>query len=123
MRTSSFLVILLCALVPVCGASDSARQSASPQAAVNSFNSDWFDPAAIAQHDFIKLPASDRGDREYRGFNSERDGDVTCYTIQNFLVKREPHSDVTVPSGYSTCLPASKYSVKKVEEPGQAPSR
>ena len=123
MRLFGLLFLLLCGLVSVCAASDSVRQSSSPQAPVNSFSSDWFDPSAIAHHDFIKLPASDGADRNYRGFNSERDGDVTCYTIQNFLVKREPHSDVTEPYGYSTCLPASKYSVKIVEEPGKAPPR
>jgi hypothetical protein len=122
MRNSGLLVVLLCGLVSVCGASDPLRQSSSP-AAANSFSSDWFAPSTIASHDFIKLPASDRADREDRGFGSERDGDVTCYTMHIFGMKREnPHSDVTLPDGQWTCRRASKYGVKKVEEPGQVPS-
>lgn len=123
MRLFGVLVVLLGVLVPICAATDSVRQSSSPPTAANPFSSDWFDPSAIAHRDFIKLPASDGADWTYHGFNSGRGGDVTCYTIQNFLVKREPHSDVTEPYGYSTCLPSSKYSVKIVEEPGKAPPR
>ena len=122
MRTRGLLILLLCGLVSVCGASDSARQSASQPASANSLSADWFTPSATVPHDSIKLP-SNLADRESRGFDSERDGDVTCYTIQNFLVKRKPYSDVTEPYGYSTCLPSSKYSVRKVEEPGQASQR
>jgi hypothetical protein len=124
MRISGLLLILLCGLVPVCGARDAARQSSSPQSAANSFNSDLISPSAIAHQDFVQVPASDRADRDHRRSESARDGDVTCYTIESYLVKREsPHSDVTEPAGHSTCLPASKYGVKKVEEPGRAPSR
>jgi len=113
MRISGLLVFLLCGLVPVCGASDAARQSSSPQAAANSLSSDWFDSSAIAHYDF-----------DHHRLDPVRDGDVVCYTIQSFLVKRaSPHSDVTEPHGYSYCLPSWKYGVKKVEEPGKAPSR
>jgi hypothetical protein len=120
MRTSGLLILLLCGLVSVCGASDSSRQSASQP---NSLGADLSTPSAIAPHDSIKLSLSDLADWESRGFDSERDGDVTCYTIQNFLVKRKRYSDFTEPYGYSTCLPSSKYSVRKVEDPGTASQR
>jgi len=130
MRTFGLLIVLLCGLVLVCGASDSARQSASLAAAVNPYSADWFNPSAIGRYDFVKLPPSDqsdwvyRGVNPYRGFNPERDGDTTCYTMHIFGMKREsPHSDVTVPDGQWTCRRASKYSVKKVEELNQTPSR
>lgn len=124
MRTFSLLIVLLGGLVLVCSASDSARQSAAQPAAARSLSADWFNPSAIAQDDIIRPPASDRADREYRGFDAERDGDVTCYTMHIFGMKREsPHSDVTVPDGQWTCRRASKYSVRKVEEPDQTPSR
>jgi hypothetical protein len=123
MRTFGLLIVLLCGLVVVCGASDSSRQSAS-QPAASSLTADWFNPSATVSHDFIRLPASDRADREYGGPDPERDGDVTCYTMHIFEMKREgPHSDVTVPDGQWTCQRASKYSVKKVEGMGQSPSR
>jgi hypothetical protein len=124
MRTSGLLVVLLCGLVSVCGASDSARQSSAPAAAANPFSPDWFDTSAVGRYDFVKLPATDRSDREYRRFDPARDGDVTCYTMHIFGMKREsPRSDVTEPDGQWTCQRASKYSVKKVEEPGKAPLR
>jgi hypothetical protein len=120
MRPSGFLFVLLCGLVSVCAASDSARQG-SPVAPANAFNSDRFDSSLIASHDFIQVPASDRVDR---GFGSERDGDVTCYTMHIFEMKREsPRSDVTVPDGQWTCRRASKYGVKAVEELDEGPSR
>ena len=122
MRISGLLVVLLG--VSVCAASDSARQSASAAATTNPFSSDWFDPSAIARHDFIKLPSSDGGDWVYHGFNSAGGGDVTCYTMHIFGMKREsPDSDITLPDGQWTCQRASKYSVKIVEEPGKAPPR
>jgi hypothetical protein len=120
MRISSLLVVWLCAVVSVCETGDAVRRSSSSPAAVNSFSSDGFNPSP-GGHDFFRLPASDRADRDLQPRDSARDGDVTCYTIENFRVKREtPGSDVTEPAGHSTCLPASKYSVKKVEEPGKA---
>jgi hypothetical protein len=124
MRISGFRVVLLCGLVSVCAAGDAVRQNSSSQAAVNSFSSDWLSPSAIARQDFVQVWPSDRVDRHYSRSDSARDGDKICYTIQNFLVKREsPHSDATAPVGYSTCVPASKYGVKVVGEPDKAPSR
>ena len=127
MRTSGLLfvvllcVVLLCGLVAVGGASDSARQSLSTTASVNSFSSDQVESSAIAFHDSIQVPASDRVDR---GFGSERDGDLTCYTIHIYGMKRASRrSDVTVPDGQWTCRRASKYGVKAVEELGDGPSR
>jgi hypothetical protein len=107
------LLLLLCGL---CGASDSVRQGASPQTAVNSFNSD-------AGASGIVRPFSLASDDRSRA-DSERDGDLTCYTMHAFLVKRDgPRSDVTEPVGQSTCLAGSRYNVRKVGESGKAPSR
>jgi hypothetical protein len=107
------LLVLLCG---VCGASDSMRQGASPQVAVDSFNSDA-GASGIVRPFSLALDDRSRAD-------SERDGGVTCYTIQSFLVKREsPHSDAITPAGYSTCAPASKYGVRVTGGSGKAPSR
>jgi hypothetical protein len=107
------LLVLLCG---VCGASDSARQGGSTQAAVNSFNSDGSASGIVRP---FSLASGDR----YRA-DSERDGDLTCFTMHTFLVKREsPHSDVTEAAGQSTCLAGSRYNVRKVEESGKAPAR
>jgi hypothetical protein len=123
MRISGLLVVLLCGLVSICGASDPLRQSSSSQAAAASLSSDWFNASQIARHDFFKLPASDRADRDYRDLDPAQDGDLTCYTIESYLVKRQsPHSDVVEPAGHSTCQRASRYGVKTVLEPGKVPS-
>jgi hypothetical protein len=107
------LLVLLCG---VCGASDSARQSASPQAAVNSFSSDVGASGIVRP---FSLTSDDRSRAD-----SERDGDLTCFTMHTFLVKREsPRSDVTEPAGQTTCLAGSRYNVRKVEGSGKAPSR
>jgi len=124
MRFFGLLVVLLGVLVPICAATDSVQQSSSAAATANPFSSDWLDPSAIGRYDFIKLPASDGADWVYHGFNSARGGDVTCYTMHIFGMKREsPDSDITLPDGQWTCQRASKYSVKIVEEPGKARSR
>ena len=105
------LLVLLCG---VCGASDSARQSSSQPTAVNSSHSD-VDASGIVRP--FDLAFGDRLD-------SARDSDVTCYTIRNYLVKRESrHSDAVTAAGYSTCVAASKYGVKAVEESGKASAR
>jgi len=124
MRYSGLLVVLLCGLGAVCGASDSPRQSASSQVAANSFNRDWLDAAGIVRPDFSGMGPSDRSDQDHRRIDPARDGDLTCYTIQSYLVKRQSRdSDVTEAVGHSTCQRASKYNVKKVENPDAAPSR
>jgi len=124
MRTSGLLILLLCGLVSVCLASDSAWQNASPAAELNPYSADWFNPSAIGRYDFVKLPANDDGESVYRGFNQKRDADVTCYTMHIFGMKREsPRSDVTLPDGQWTCQRASKYSVKTVEELGTVSPR
>lgn len=124
MRIFGLLVFLLCGLVSVCAASDPLRQSSSPPAAATAFNSDLFNSSSgIVRPDFSGLAASDRADRDHRRFAPARDGDLTCYMIDSYLVKRQsPNSDVTEPAGHSTCQRASKYSVKKAEESGKAPS-
>jgi hypothetical protein len=107
------LLVLLCG---VCGASDSVRQGSSPRAAVNSFNPDVGASGIVRP---FSLASDDRARSD-----SERDGDLTCFTMHTFLVKREsPRSDITEPAGQSTCLAGSRYNVRKVEEPGKAPSR
>jgi len=123
MRISGLLVVLLCGLVSVCGASDAARQSSSSIAAPTSFNSDGFNSSGIVRPDFSGLVASGRADWDHRRFDPARDGDLTCYTIESYRVKRQsPDSDVVEPVGHSTCQRASKFSVKTVEEPGKAPA-
>jgi hypothetical protein len=132
MRISGLLVVLL--FISICGASDSVKRSSSPEAAVNPVSSDWLNgsgvmasgivASGIVRPDSLNLTASDRTDQNTRGSDLARDGDVTCYTIQNFLVKREsPHSDAVAPVGYSTCVPAAKYGMKVVEEPAKDSSR
>ena len=120
MRISCLLVLLLWGLVSVCEANDSARlSSATPNSGADRFN-----PSAIAGNDLISLPATDRPDRNYRGFDSARAGDVFCLKMHVFEMKREsPHSDVVEPDGQSTCQAASRYSMKMVEEPARGPSR
>ena len=123
MRISGLLVILLWGLVSVGEASDSAPQFSSASMTANS-SADRFNPSAFAGYDLITLPATDRPDREYRGFESARDGDVFCLKMHVFEVKREgPHSDVVEPDGQSTCQRASKYSLKITEESAKVPSR
>jgi hypothetical protein len=124
MRRSGLLVVLLWGLVSVCGASDAARQSSFPSAAATSPSSDWFNASGIVRPDFSGMAASDRSDQDGRPVDPAPDGDLTCYTIQSYLVKRQSRdSDVIEPVGHSTCQRASRYNVRKVEEPGTAPSR
>jgi hypothetical protein len=123
MRTSGLLVVLLCALVSVCAANDSARQSPSPAAVANPLSADWLNASGIVRPDFSGM-AVDRADPDRPRLDSERDQDATCYTMHIFGMKREsPRSDVTVPDGQWTCRRASRYSMKKVDEPDEAPRR
>jgi hypothetical protein len=120
MRIFGLLVVFLCGLVLVCGAVDQPRPSSSPQTA---FDLGLNGSAGIVRPDFSGLAASDRADRDYRRFDTARDEDLTCYTIESYLVKRQSRdSDVVEPAGHSTCQRASKYSVKTAVEPGKAPS-
>jgi hypothetical protein len=42
--------------------------------------------------------------------------DATCFTIRSYVVARDSkYSDSTHPVGYSTCHPARRYGLKKVE--------
>jgi hypothetical protein len=117
------LLVLLCALVSVGGAVERPRQSASSQAAAASFNSDLDNAFGIVRSDSSGLVADDREDWDHRRFDPARDGELTCYTIESYRVKRQsPDSDVVEPAGHSTCQRASKYSVKAAVEPGKAPS-
>ena len=116
MRISGILMILLWELVSVCVANDSARQIPSSQSAVSSSSPDWLSPSSSRYADGV--------DRRYSRPDSKRDGDVTCFTMHTFLVKRESlRSEVTEPAGEATCLSGPRYSVRKVEELGKAPSR
>jgi len=119
MRILSPLIVLLCVVVLVCKASAAEPQSSSSQPAVSSFNSELISPSAIARQDLAQGPA----DRHYSRSDAARDGDVTCFTMHTFLVKRESSgSDVTEPAGEATCLSGPTYNVRKVAEPGKAPS-
>jgi hypothetical protein len=41
------------------------------------------------------------------------DGDMLCYTMRSYFMEREARdSDVTWPTGYSTCQKASRFAVK-----------
>jgi hypothetical protein len=123
MRISGLLVALLSGLVSVCGAADQLRQSSSPQTAAASLNADLLHSSGIVRPDFMGLVAGDRTDRDYRRFDSARDGELTCYTIESYRVKRQSRdSDVVEPAGHSTCQQASKYGVKSAEQAGKAPS-
>jgi hypothetical protein len=43
-------------------------------------------------------------------------GGTTCYKIRSYVVARDSkHSDSTHPVGYSTCQPARRYGLRKVE--------
>jgi|SRR5579863_1500690 len=119
MRILGLLTILLCGPGLVCRAGAVEPQSSSSQS-VSSFNSELISPSAIASQDLAQVPA----DRHYSRSDAARDGDVTCFTMHTFLVKREsPDSDVIEPAGEATCLSGPRYSVRKVEESGKAPSR
>jgi hypothetical protein len=123
MRTFSLLMVLLCGLGLVREARAAEPQNSPTQAAVISFNSDLIRPSAMARQDFDRAPAEDRADY-YSRSDLAHDGEVTCYTMHTFLVKREsPHSDVTEPAGEATCLFGPRYSVRKSEERDKAPSR
>lgn len=124
MRISCLLVIFLWGSVSVCEASDSAQQLSSSQAAVSSSNTDRPSISAIQRYGFVQVTAGDAADQRYRRSDSTRDGDVTCFTMHTFLVKREsPGSEATEPAGEATCLSGPRYSVRKVEESGKASSR
>lgn len=124
MRIFSLLTVLWCVLGTVSVASAAEPQNSSSQAVASSFSSELIRPSAIVGQDSVRVPASDRVDRHYSHSDSARDGDVTCFTMHTFLVKREdPHSDVIEPAGESTCLSGPRYSVRKVEEPAKVPSR
>jgi hypothetical protein len=48
------------------------------------------------------------------------DEDNVCYTVRSYLVARESRdSDVTLPVGYRTCTPSSKFGVKRADLPPQ----
>jgi hypothetical protein len=107
-----FLLALLCGLAGVCVAGDQARPSSSSR----------FDSAeGIVHPEDVALandPAAlERLSRELAR-DRDRDDDVTCYTVQSYQVKRQSRdSDVVEPVGYSTCQRASKFGVKKADEP------
>jgi hypothetical protein len=70
------------------------------------------------------LALSDPAAWERRHREFARDENVTCYTVQSYLVKRQSGDyDAVEPAGYSTCQRASKYGVKKAVESGKAPSQ
>lgn len=47
--------------------------------------------------------------------------DGTCFAIRSYVVARDSKdSDSVHPAGYSTCVPANKYRIRKVERSGEA---
>jgi hypothetical protein len=104
-----FLIALLCGLVPVCVAGDQSRQVSSSR----------LDRAAgIVHPDDVRLGLDDPAVVERLRRDVAQDDDVTCYTVQSYRVKRQsPDSDAVEPAGYSTCARASKYGVKKAQNP------
>ncbi len=57
-----------------------------------------------------------RADKLVSGPDGQVDADTTCYAIRSYLVARDSKdSDSTHPAGYSTCRPASRYHVKRVQ--------
>jgi hypothetical protein len=122
MRISGLMFVLLWGLISVGAASDPLRQSSSSQAAATFSNVDRFNSGSgILRPDFSSLAASDREGGDHRRFDPARGGDLTCYTIESYLMKRQsPNSDVTELAGHSNCQPASKYGVKKAQDRGGA---
>jgi hypothetical protein len=119
MRIFALLTVLLVGSVLLCTASDAEPQTSPSHATINLLNSDLLSPSAIVRQDLVQVPVDRHSSRPH----SERDGDVTCYTMHAFLVKRESsHSDVTEAAGEATCLSGPRYNVRKVAEPGKAPS-
>jgi len=115
MRILVVSALLLCGLVSLCVASDEPRRAASSR----------FDSASgIVRPDDLSQGLRDPAVRERLRRELAEDGDVTCYTMQSYLVKRQSrHSDTVDPVGYSTCLAASKYGVKVTKDSEQAPTR
>ena len=110
-----FLPAVLLGLVAICVAGDQPRQTSSSRSE---------NAAGIVRPDDVRLTLSDPAVVERLRHEVAQDGDVTCYTVQSYRVKRQsPDSDVVEPAGYSTCLRASKYGVKKAVEPDKASSR
>ena len=95
------------------GASDAVRQGASPQAAVNSFNPDV--TSGIVRP--FSLASDDRSRPD-----SERDGDLTCFTMHTFPVVRWPAFDNRAGGACTIDLTRGimRYNVRKVGESGKA---
>ena len=115
MRMALLLGAFFCGFGSLCVASDQPRQATSSR----------FDSVSgIVHPDELGQALKDPAVRERLRREVADDGDVTCYTMQSYLVKRQSrHSDAVDAVGYSTCLAASKYGVKSTEEPGRAPAR
>jgi hypothetical protein len=112
MRIPFLLVAFLCGVVSLSVAGEQPRQSSSSR----------FDSASGIVHpgDLEQEPAV----RERLGRELAEDGNVTCYTVQSYRVKRQSaDSDAVEPVGYSTCQRASKYGVKKADQADKAASR
>ena len=115
MRIPAVSAALVCGLVSLCVAGDQPRQASSSR----------FDRASgIVRPDDLSEGLRDPAVRERLRRELAEDGDVTCYTMQSYLVKRQSrHSDAVDAVGYSTCLAASKYGVKVTKDSEQVPTR
>jgi len=115
MRIALLLAASLCGLVSPSVANDQPRQVSSSR----------FDSVSgIVHPGDLSQGLTDPAVRERMRRELAEDGDVTCYTVQSYLVKRQSrHSDAVDAVGYYTCLAASKYGVKVTKESEQVPTR
>jgi len=108
MRIAFLLVAFFCGMVSFGVASDQVRQASSSRFA---------NVSGIVHPDELGQASTDPAVRERQRRELADDDDVTCYTVQSYLVKRRSrNSDAVEPVGYSTCVAASKYGVKVTGE-------
>jgi hypothetical protein len=112
MRVTSLLAVLACGTVSLITASAQTTKATSSKS----------DPieVGIIRPASVSDSADDLADLGRR-FDSEQD--KVCYMLRTYRMKRErPDSDATESAGSSTCQRASKFGVKKAEQPGKSSS-
>lgn len=99
MKTLGLCFLLLSFFVPLGSAQDQAQSSATSADDV------------IAQLWNAHPVSTDRGWLDGNKLIISSDSDVkNCLYLRVYRVKRgTPHSDVTVPSGYTTCVPIERF--------------
>lgn len=119
MRTHWFVFALLWGLISVCAASDQPKPA--PKSAAVSSDSEPSDARWGIIHTEVSQPDSDfQLDPNHRYVQREQPRTVTCLKMRTYLMARESRdSDATEWVGYATCLPSSKYDVKRADgQPG-----